>query len=83
MGAIDFGLGADAALALPFLMQMGDKVLVEQGTWMEAAIARFTALGHVGVFAGAAPIKGNALVRRAGSWQSARDPRTESQLIVP
>lgn len=84
IGAIDFGLDAEQALALPFVMQIGDRVLVEQGTWLEAAIPQFAALGHANLAPGVAPIKGNALLRRRdGTWQSARDPRIERQLIVP
>ena len=83
IGAIDFGLDAEGALKLPFLMNMGAGTLVERGTWLEAAIARFAALGHQGIAAREAPIKGNALLRVGGGWQSASDPRMAGQTDAP
>lgn len=84
IGAIDFGLDAHGALKLPFLMNMGETAtLVERGTWLEGAIAQFTALGHKGLVAREAPIKGNALLRIGGVWQSARDPRMDGQVEAP
>ncbi|WP_120716904.1 gamma-glutamyltransferase [Tsuneonella amylolytica] len=84
IGAIDFGMNAEQALGLPFAMATGDRTLVETGTWLEGAIPQLAALGHTGLVAGPAPIKGNALVRRKdGTWQSARDPRIEKMLINP
>jgi gamma-glutamyltranspeptidase/glutathione hydrolase len=83
VGVIDFGLDADGALALPFTMAFGDVVLVEEGTWLEQAIPQFEALGHAKITVRAAPIKGNAVLRRGDGWQSARDPRIETGLIVP
>ena len=83
IGAIDFGLDAKGALGLPFLMNMGEGTLVEQGTWLEAAIAQFAALGHKGLAAREAPIKANALLRSANGWQSASDPRMAGQVDAP
>ncbi|KUO57091.1 MAG: gamma-glutamyltranspeptidase [Sphingomonadales bacterium BRH_c42] len=83
IGVIDFGLDAGPALGLPFIMSFGDRVLVEQGTWLEGAITAFVALGHADLFARPAPVKANAVLRRDGAWQSARDPRLESQLELP
>ena len=83
IGAIDFGLDAKGALKLPFLMAMGDSVLLERGTWLEAAMARFAALGHKGLVAREAPIKANALLLTTAGWQSASDPRMEGQVDAP
>lgn len=83
VGAIDFGLSADEALALPFLMAMGGGTLVERGTWLEAAMPQFAALGHKGLTAGEAPIKVNALLHAGAGWQSARDPRMAAQIDAP
>lgn len=80
IGAIDFGLSAEEALAMPFLMAFSRGTLVEQGTWLEAAIPAFSALGHRQIFAQQAPVKGGAIVRRPGGWESARDPRLEGEL---
>ncbi len=83
IGVVDFGLTADRALGMPFLMAFGDRVLVEQGTWLEAAKPQFEALGHTRLFARPAPVKANAILRRNGIWDSARDPRIEAQLELP
>lgn len=82
IGVIDFGLDAEAALGLPFIMSYGGRTMVEQGTWLERAIPALTALGHQPV-AREAPVKANAILHRAGHWQSARDPRLEAQLELP
>lgn len=83
IGVIDFGLSAEAALGLPFLMAYGDSVMVERGTCLEGAVAALRALGHAQIVAREAPVKANALLRTADRWESARDPRIESQLAVP
>jgi gamma-glutamyltranspeptidase / glutathione hydrolase len=83
VGVIDFGLDAEAALGLPFVMSFGERTLVEQGTWLEQAIPALAALGQPQPFAREAPVKANAVLRRGGVWQSARDPRLESQLDTP
>lgn len=83
VGVIDFGLDAEAALAMPFAMAFGDAVTVERGTWMERAIPAFQALGHARVSADEAGAKANAVLRRGGRWTGARDPRIEAQLILP
>ena len=83
IGAIDFDLGADEALALPFTMAFGERVLIEAGSWMEEQADAFKALGHEQLLPRNAPIKVNAILRENGAWVSARDPRIETQLIVP
>lgn len=83
IGAIDFGLSAEDALSLPFLMAYPGGLMVEQGTWLEAAIPQFQALGHERTTAREAPIKGNAIMRHGDGWESARDPRIETGLEVP
>ncbi|MXO51876.1 gamma-glutamyltransferase [Erythrobacter gaetbuli] len=83
IGAIDFGLHAEEALGLPFLMAFGERVLLEEGTWLEEKAEAFRALGHTQLMIRPAPIKGGALVKRDGRWQSARDPRLEGQLDMP
>ena len=83
IGVIDFGLDAETALGLPFIMSFGDRTLVESGTWLEQAIPAFIALGQPQPFAREAPVKANAVLWRAGQWQSARDPRLEAQLELP
>lgn len=79
IGVIDFGLGAKEALALPFAMAFGDMVLIEAGTPLEAMQEPLRALGHKGLRPAPAPIKANAIARRAdGSWEAASEPRLAS-----
>jgi gamma-glutamyltranspeptidase / glutathione hydrolase len=83
IGTIDFGLDAEAALGLPFVMAFGDAVLVEKGTWAERAIPQLRALGHAQFMAREAPIKVNALLRTPAGWQSAGEPRIDSLIDAP
>lgn len=83
IGVIDFGLDAEAALGLPFVMSFGERTMVEQGTWLEGAIPAFVALGQPQPFAREAPVKAGAVLWRNGAWQSARDPRLDGQLDLP
>lgn len=83
IGAIDFGLSAEQALGLPFLMAFGNQVMLEQGTWFDGAIEAFRALGHGELALRPAPVKGGAVLYRNGAWESARDPRIETQLLMP
>lgn len=83
IGVLDFGLGAQEALALPFAMSFGDMLLVEQGSALEAMKGELEALGHKGIRVGPAPIKANALGRRAdGTWEVATEPRLVS-VVTP
>ena len=83
IGVIDFGLGAQEALALPFAMAFGDSLLIEEGTALVAMQDDLAALGHKGIRIAPAPIKANALGRRAdGSWEVATEPRLVS-LVTP
>ncbi len=83
IGVLDFGLGAQDALAMPFAMAFGDALLIEEGTVLVAMQEQLVALGHKGIRAGAAPIKANALGRRAdGSWEVATEPRLVS-VVTP
>ncbi len=83
VGAIDFGLSAREALGLPFIMQYGDTLMVEKGSWMEREMAAFRALGHRQIAARSAPVKANAVLRTPDGWQGARDPRLEGKLSLP
>ncbi|WP_285712240.1 gamma-glutamyltransferase [Erythrobacter oryzae] len=83
IGVLDFKLGAQDALALPFAMAFGDALLIEEGTALVAMQAELERLGHKGIRAGAAPIKANALGRRAdGNWEVATEPRLVS-VVTP
>jgi len=83
IGVLDFGLGAQEALALPFAMSFGEMLLIEQGSTIEAMRGELEALGHTGIRLGPAPIKANALGRRAdGTWEVATEPRLVS-VVTP
>ena len=83
IGVIDFGLDAEQALGLPFVMAFGDAVLLEQGTWLAESQDGFRALGHQTLSVRPAPVKAGALLRRDGRWVSARDPRLADLLDLP
>ncbi|MGN3974696.1 gamma-glutamyltransferase [Tsuneonella sp. SYSU-LHT278] len=83
VGMIDFGLEPDEALSLPFAMAFGDTILLEQGTWLEAAIPQLRALGHAKFRTGEAPIKVNALRRMQDGWMAGREPRMEDLIDPP
>ncbi|WP_017664420.1 gamma-glutamyltransferase [Porphyrobacter sp. AAP82] len=83
IGVLDFGLGAQDALALPFAMSVGDMLLIEEGTPLVAMQPELERLGHKGIRAGTAPIKANALgLGPDGTWQVATEPRLVS-LVTP
>jgi len=83
IGAIDFGLPAEQALGLPFVMAFGDAVMLEQGTWLEGSADAFRALGHTQLMIREAPVKAGGVLRTANGWESARDPRLKGQLDTP
>ncbi|UVI39910.1 gamma-glutamyltransferase family protein [Qipengyuania spongiae] len=83
VGIIDFGLPAEDALGLPFIMAGGDGVFVEQGTWLADAIPALVALGHGEVSTRQVGLKAGAVLRTESGWVSARDPRIEAQVALP
>ena len=83
VGVIDFGLGATEALGLPFAMASGDRLLLEEGTWLADAADTFRAYGYQNVAVRSAPLKAGMVLRTADGWMSARDPRLEAMLILP
>lgn len=83
IGVLDFGMGAQDALAMPFAMAFGDSLLIEEGSALVAMKPALEALGHKSIRLGAAPIKANALGRRAdGMWEVATEPRLVS-VVTP
>ncbi|PLK23425.1 gamma-glutamyltransferase [Porphyrobacter sp. TH134] len=83
IGVLDFNLGAQDALALPFAMSFGDTLLIEEGSAVAAMKDQLAALGHTAIRLAPAPIKANALGRRAdGSWEVATEPRLVS-VVTP
>lgn len=83
IGVLDFKLGAQDALAMPFAMAFGDSLLIEEGSALAALKDDFAALGHTSIRIAPAPIKANALGRRAdGTWEVATEPRLVS-VVTP
>jgi gamma-glutamyltranspeptidase/glutathione hydrolase len=83
IGVLDFRLGAQDALALPFAMSFGDTLLIEEGSALVPMKDALTALGHANIRVAPAPIKANALGRRAdGTWEVATEPRMAA-MVTP
>lgn len=83
IGVLDFRLGAQDALAMPFAMAFGDMLLIEEGSALVGMQGALEALGHKGIRIAPAPIKANALGLRAdGSWEVATEPRLVS-VVTP
>jgi gamma-glutamyltranspeptidase/glutathione hydrolase len=76
IGVLDWGLSAEAAIALPNLYFGGGAVLVERGTTLEAMAPRIEALGQT-VTPADITSKVNAIERTPAGWRGAADPRSE------
>jgi gamma-glutamyltranspeptidase / glutathione hydrolase len=83
IGVLDFRLGAQEALAMPFAMSFGDTLLIEEGSALVPMKDALTALGHASIRIAPAPIKANALGRRKdGTWEVATEPRMAA-MVTP
>jgi gamma-glutamyltranspeptidase / glutathione hydrolase len=78
IGVVDWGLPVEEAIALPQLIAIQDRFAVEKGTFLEAMIPAFTAMGHKPV-ATALPLKLNGVQRVAGGWRGGADARGEGR----
>ena len=76
IGALDFGLSAQEAIALPNIYFGGDAVLIEAGTSLDAMRDRIAALGRT-VVSSDLGSKLNAVERTPTGWRGAADPRSE------
>ena len=81
VGVVDWKLSAQQAIALPQIVAIGDRVVVEQGTALEAMIPALTARGHR-VSAREPGYKANAIERVGGRWVGAADPRSEGAAVA-
>jgi gamma-glutamyltranspeptidase/glutathione hydrolase len=77
IGAIDFGLPLQDAIALPVLFSPGEAITIEQGTALETLVPQLQALGHGQVGARGLPLKANGAQRTPSGWVGAADPRSE------
>jgi gamma-glutamyltranspeptidase / glutathione hydrolase len=80
IGALDFGLPAKEAIALPNIYFGGEAVLVEGGTSLAAMQGQLAALGRT-VVASDLGSKVNAIERTSNGWQGAADPRSEGSWL--
>jgi gamma-glutamyltranspeptidase / glutathione hydrolase len=76
IGALDFGLSAQEAIALPNIYFGGDAVLIEKDTSLDAMRDRLAALGRT-VVSSDLGSKLNAVERTPTGWRGAADPRSE------
>jgi gamma-glutamyltranspeptidase / glutathione hydrolase len=81
IGVIDWNLSAQDALALPSFYLRGDRLLVEQGSWLEPMVPELRRLGG-NVTPAATGGKLNAVERVSGRWRGAADPRSEGLASV-
>jgi len=78
VGALDFHLPPQEALALPMIYSPGDTVYVEKGTFLEGLIPQLKALGHSDVKTlTPGTFKANAIEWLDGRWVGGADPRSE------
>lgn len=80
IGVVDFGLDAQAALGLPFIMGFGEAAIIEEGSALETMQEDLKALGHTNLRKASPPLKANALRRIPGGWEVAVDPRLAGKL---
>ncbi|HEY5722188.1 MAG TPA: gamma-glutamyltransferase [Allosphingosinicella sp.] len=80
IAVLDWDMSAQDAIALPVIMGIGDRVLVERGTSLEAMIPALTALGDKpSTFPPG--FKANAVEWVGGRWAGAADPRSEGAAV--
>jgi gamma-glutamyltranspeptidase/glutathione hydrolase len=79
IGVLDWGLDVEAAIALPQIYAVGDRVAVEADSALEAMVPALAAKGQR-VAAAALPLKANAVQRKKGRWIGGADPRGEGDV---
>jgi gamma-glutamyltranspeptidase/glutathione hydrolase len=81
IGAIDWGLPAPDAIALPNIFFSKDGLLVEQGSALDAMRPALARLGEI-VTPADLPSKLNAAERTPQGWRGAADPRSEGVALA-
>ena len=80
IGVVDWKLSVQDAIATPQLIAIGDRVIVEKGTRLEAMLPALEALGH-SVTAPYNPfLKLNGAERVRGGWRGGVDPRSDGRV---
>ena len=77
---LDWDMEVQAAIAAPTIMGVGDRVLVERGTALEAMAPALRALG-ANVVVVAPGYKANGIERVGAAWRGGADPRSEGVAI--
>ncbi len=84
IAVVDFGLPLEQALDLPFVIAVGDDiVLVEEGTWMEGLGPAFLARGHNRVVPFGQLLRTTGALRGENGWQARMDPRLDELVLIP
>jgi gamma-glutamyltranspeptidase/glutathione hydrolase len=80
IAVLDWNMPAQDAIALPVIMGIGDRVMIERGTKLEAMMPALAALGDrpMAVEPG---FKANAIEWVGGRWVGAADPRSEGAAV--
>ncbi|WP_129793564.1 gamma-glutamyltransferase [Sphingosinicella sp. CPCC 101087] len=81
IGVLDWDMSAQEAIAMPQVMGLGDRVLIERATAFESLAEPLRAMGH-DVALVEPGYKANAVERVGGRWVGAADPRSEGVGIV-
>ncbi|HEV8408747.1 MAG TPA: gamma-glutamyltransferase [Sphingomicrobium sp.] len=82
VGALDFHLPPQEAIALPMIYAPGDTVFVERGTFLEGMIPQLEGLGHSDVRTiPPGTFKANAIEWLGGRWAGGGDPRSEGAAV--
>ncbi len=82
IGVIDWKLGIDKAIALPLLIGMPDRLIIEADSALVPLMPALTARGHK-VGTATMPLKANGLMVAGKGWQGAADPRSEGTARGP
>jgi gamma-glutamyltranspeptidase/glutathione hydrolase len=80
IGAVDWKLSAQDAIATGLLYAPGKSAVAEAGTELEAMVPALQALGE-DVKAGPLGLKANAVEQVGGAWVGAADPRSEGVAV--
>jgi gamma-glutamyltranspeptidase/glutathione hydrolase len=80
IAALDWNLSAQDAIAAPVIIGLGDKVLIERGTRLEAMMPALAALGDRTTLVDPG-FKANAVEWVGGHWAGAADPRSEGVAV--
>ncbi|WP_114952928.1 gamma-glutamyltransferase [Sphingosinicella terrae] len=81
IGVLDWDMSAQDAIAMPQVMGLGDRALIERAAGSESLADALRAMGHEVVLVEPG-YKANAVERVGGRWVGAADPRSEGVGLV-